>query len=356
MKANQHKVMAEGVRLIEKALELARRLDDPEALWFAAAGSYLFYAAAPRHAEKRRRIAEELAARSRAGVTATTLSLSLAFVGAALLESGQRDHAEKCFAEARTIGERSRQANVQLLSMIGDGLLATLDGRLDDAVEVGRQVEGVAREMGFPTYGLIIETISTVTALIHTGRFDEIAQLYDLTRYPLSGLLLKSLHREAEATAFLDLLVSTRSRLEPLEDETWVSLDISSLQAALMVGHRPAVEFLLHRLAEVGLHTTNFMGGLTCPARHLGAAAAFLGRPDEARAYYGQAMELATKLRFRPEIALIRLQLAELLLDHYPAERPAAMEHLDFAVTEFREMKMQPSLERALRHKEILKA
>jgi hypothetical protein len=32
------------------------------------------------------------------------------------------------------------------------------------------------------------------------------------------------------------------------------------------------------------------------------------------------------------------------------------LEHLDFAVKEFREMKMQPSLERTLRHKEILKS
>ena len=51
-----------------------------------------------------------------------------------------------------------------------------------------------------------------------------------------------------------------------------------------------------------------------------------------------------------------RLQLAELLLEHYPDERAEAMEHLDFAINEFREMKMQPSLERALRHKEILGA
>jgi hypothetical protein len=35
---------------------------------------------------------------------------------------------------------------------------------------------------------------------------------------------------------------------------------------------------------------------------------------------------------------------------------PEALEHLDFAIKEFREMKMQPSLERALRHKDILKA
>jgi len=33
-----------------------------------------------------------------------------------------------------------------------------------------------------------------------------------------------------------------------------------------------------------------------------------------------------------------------------------AVEHLAFCIPEFHEMKMQPSLERALRHKEILKA
>ena len=46
------------------------------------------------------------------------------------------------------------------------------------------------------------------------------------------------------------------------------------------------------------------------------------------------------------------VQIAELLLDHYPDEKPEALEHLDFAISEFREMKMQPSVERALRHKE----
>ena len=61
-------------------------------------------------------------------------------------------------------------------------------------------------------------------------------------------------------------------------------------------------------------------------------------------------------MRFWTEVALTRLQLAELLLDHYPEERAEALEHLDFAIGEFRDMKMQPSLERALRRKDILKA
>jgi tetratricopeptide (TPR) repeat protein len=94
----------------------------------------------------------------------------------------------------------------------------------------------------------------------------------------------------------------------------------------------------------------------TCIARHLGAAAALLGRPEEARAHYEEALRVATDMRFRPEIALTRLQLAELLLEQHPEERTEALEHLDFAISEFREMKMQPSLERALKHKEILGA
>ena len=97
-------------------------------------------------------------------------------------------------------------------------------------------------------------------------------------------------------------------------------------------------------------------GNLTSPARHLGVATVLLGEPNKARAYYHQALEAAGKIRFRPEIALTRLQLCELLLEHYPDERPEAMEHLDFAIGEFRDMKMQPSLERALRHRDILNA
>ena len=76
----------------------------------------------------------------------------------------------------------------------------------------------------------------------------------------------------------------------------------------------------------------------------------------DGRGYYYQALEATIKLGYRPEVALIRLGLAELLLDHYPDERPEAMEHLDFAIGEFRDMKMQPSLERALSHRDILKA
>ena len=40
----------------------------------------------------------------------------------------------------------------------------------------------------------------------------------------------------------------------------------------------------------------------------------------------------------------------------YPDEEAEARDHLDLAIGEFREMKMQPSRERALKQRETLKA
>jgi tetratricopeptide (TPR) repeat protein len=153
----------------------------------------------------------------------------------------------------------------------------------------------------------------------------------------------------------LERLVVACPGIGSAEDETMVCVDIISLEAAVLAGHRQAAELLLPRLAG----TSRLTSGLwitTCAGRHMGAAAAFLGRNEEARKHYQKAIKDCTELRFRPELALTHLQLAELLLEHYPKERAEALEHLDLAIKEFQDMKMQPSLERALRHKEILKA
>src|SRR5205823_13469656 len=92
-------------------------------------------------------------------------------------------------------------------------------------------------------------------------------------------------------------------------------------------------------------------------ARQLGAAAALLGDPLAARIGYDRGIEWASAIRHRPEIALTRFQLAELLLDKsvtptpFESDGAEAMAHLDFAIEEFRAMKMQSYLERALGHK-----
>jgi len=85
------------------------------------------------------------------------------------------------------------------------------------------------------------------------------------------------------------------------------------------------IDLLLSRLAGSSVRTSGIYH-TTCAARHLGAAAALSERPDEARAHYQTALKVASEMRFRPEVALTRLQLAELLLEHYPDERAEALE------------------------------
>ncbi len=128
------------------------------------------------------------------------------------------------------------------------------------------------------------------------------------------------------------------------------------MEAAVAIRHEEACRKLLDRMQPLARYCFTEANMSFCTPRHLADAATLLNEAEQARTYYHQAIQLSEKVRFRPELALSRLGLAELLLDHYPDERAEAVEHLDFAIREFQEMKMQPSLERALRHRELLKA
>jgi DNA-binding CsgD family transcriptional regulator len=131
------------------------------------------------------------------------------------------------------------------------------------------------------------------------------------------------------------------------------ALDVM-LQSAVVVEHRAAAKALAGRLACVAdLNGDTLLLGSV--ARHLGDAAALVGDHTTAHGYYAQALESASKIRFRPELALTHLRLAELLLKEADdAARPEALEHLDLAIPELRDMKMQPGLERALALRETL--
>jgi DNA-binding CsgD family transcriptional regulator len=82
--------------------------------------------------------------------------------------------------------------------------------------------------------------------------------------------------------------------------------------------------------------------------RLLGEAAVLLRQTDDARNFYERAMSVCERLHFRPELAIVHLDLAELLIGSVPDEQRIAVEHLEFAIAEFQQMGMQPFLERAL--------
>lgn len=352
----------EGVALISRALDLARRLGDPYTYWMAA-GYWLFSVEAPQHDEERMCLAEELAEHSRAGVSVLILGMSLWLVVNVFLQFGQRRRAEDVMGEMQTLAERSGQANLLILTMMNEAILAIWDGRLEEAIAIRRRTLARAEELGIPEFAAVWTTW-VLPARVHLGNAGRALEAllqggrnvpHNVAAEQVILFCLTHLGRYAEVAEMLERMVVARPGIGSAEDEASVWVDITSLEAAVLAGHRQAAELLLRRLAGSSIHTSGLWLS-TCTGRHLGGAAALLGRYEEARKYYQEAIKVCTEMRFRPELALTRLQLAELLLEHYPKERAEALEHLDFAVAEFRDMKMQPSLERAIRHKEILKA
>ncbi|UCG83555.1 MAG: hypothetical protein JSW38_01685, partial [Dehalococcoidia bacterium] len=348
----------EGVPFLSRALDLARQLGDTNAFW-RAAQAWLRWVQAPQHVEERLHLAEELAATPREGLNMVTLGMVLSLMVVIFLESGQRQRAEELFNEAREVAERSSQLGVVLWFMRVEATLATLDGRLEEALEISRRMKDRGEESGISEFTSLHATYGNFTACIHPGRFEEALQLVKSAPTPLLALAgticLAHLGRDAEVVEILKQQVVARPGIGTAKDETWAYDDIMLLEAAVIVGHHQAAELLLGRFAGSNVHTTSIFY-VTCPARHLGGAAALLGRPEEARRYYKEAIKVCTEMRFRPELALTWLQVAELLMEHYPKKRAEALEHLNFAIKEFRDMKMRPSLERALKHKEILGA
>ncbi len=337
-------------------VEMAKRLNDPEILWIVACSVFIFVSG-PRHMRERQLLAEELAGQPRAGITTRILGTGLLMVAYVLLESGQRQIAGDIYHECRGIIERSEQTNLWFMISGLKGMLATIDGRLEEADEAGRQIHARGQELDFINYAGIQEYYGCSGARVWLGKTDEVINLIGsfANIEILGGSFLAINKSHAEIIEYLDRTVVARPGIGTPDDETPTVLDVSNLEVAVLVRHHKAAELLLDRLKEAKSFLT-ILGYLSCPARHLGGAAALLGKYDEARQYYQEAIKICTEMPFRPELALSRLQLAELLLEHYPDEKKEALEHLDFAIKEFREMKMQPSLERALRHKDILKA
>jgi tetratricopeptide (TPR) repeat protein len=264
-----------------------------------------------------------------------------------LLNAGQLRRAQKSIDELRETAERSGQVSTLLLAMQGNAGLATLDGRLEEAVEIAQNLRSRGEQLGPAEFANLVGVIASFTPLNHLGRLGQISQLFSapLLKAPFIRAIID---QAGEGSKILEEWVVARPGIGSDDDETAAMIDMLFLQSALRLEHLQATELIMRRFRQSSMQTT---GGVcfTIIARHMGAAAALLGKPDEARRYYDDALKVATDMRFRPELALTRLQLAELLLEHYPEEKANALEHLDFAIKEFREMKMQPSLDRALK-------
>ncbi|MEW6186304.1 MAG: hypothetical protein AB1585_11255, partial [Thermodesulfobacteriota bacterium] len=350
--ANRDNVV--GISLLNEALDLSRSLGDNETYWLISYW-WLLYSLVPQMVEKRLQIAEEIYRYSRNGVKANTVALGLFLTGFTFLEHGQRQRAEKCFRDYKILTERTGQVNLHLGAMAIDALLSYINGDLDGAIRIADNILVQGEELNNSQLAMSFAHFTGIRPWMYQGMYDEMLKVINRESYGLRALRHANRGRMNRATQMINEMINFRPSIGTPGDYSGYLWDVCFLEAAVLVGHKKASELLLIQLAGKSPKTSGY-AFITCIPRHMGGAAALLERYEEARQHYQEAIRICTEMRFRPELALSRLQLAELLLEQYPQEKSEAMTHLDFAIAEFRDMKMQPSLERALRHKEILKA
>jgi hypothetical protein len=230
--------------------------------------------------------------------------------------------------------------------------LAYLDGRLEEAVALAESAASRAGELGLTTAGG-----DAGRSLFYLGRGSAQAMEFWAGQgrpgEAMRAVILAYLGRHQDAWAICKQFGDIGSD----DDQSGAMILLTLFEAAILGADEATVGALARRLTPLAGRLADSPGMITGSVdRFLGQAAALLDKPDEARAHYQGALEVCARVRFRPETALTRLQLAELLLEHFPEEQAEAQAHLDIAIEEFRAMKMQPALERALRHKGLLHA
>jgi hypothetical protein len=285
-----------------------------------------------------------------------SLTSSYVQLGAACLREGDRDRADRFFRGILQILPSGGDASV-----LGDHcsariILNCLDGELEAAASLALSAEA-QKNFGF------IRNLSW-RLFSWLGRSEEFFQHF-VEASPVQVAPVPRLGAEFSAGR----IEQTRAIIGPWRgpfrariSDGWAmshpgrSGEVVVLEAAILLDEREIVDTMVHGIDASPRTRTPGLLGPTVIDRHLGDGYAYLGETSLACERYESALATAVAMRFRPEIALTRLALAALLLEHYPDERVAAIEHLDFAIAEFQVMKMQPALERALGRRGLLKA
>jgi len=349
-------------RLLSAAQELARGLGDGDVRYGSAANQSR-WSFGPGEPELRAAVSG-LSRASRLGASPRTLNYFLWEAGCSLLGWGDPDAAERLFEEARELATKTRYPSALQRAQLMEVLAGALSGRWEEALARAEAFFGQAEDVGNPSWAWAQASYGITRIRLALGRVGEALTGLEAVTFPvveadartaLRALCLAVLGRLDEARTLSASLLGPDG-LGPEGEWAPAALVTLLLEVAVLVRDRDAVKRLSAQLRSLSDQIVVRHAAITAVGRLLGAAAVFLGEPEAARGYYAQALAACERIHSRPEIAFTRLGMAELLLDHYPEERTAAIEHLDFAIAELRDMRMQPSLERALRRKEVLKA
>jgi DNA-binding CsgD family transcriptional regulator/tetratricopeptide (TPR) repeat protein len=332
------------LRALSQALELG---DEPARL--NATGWAMSLLQGVRDVELVEGLAQQLLTSSRAGIGAGVFSHFLFNLAERLFSTGHRASANEAWNELARLAAHTHDATVATRHLEAKGALAYIDGDLERAVELHDEAARKLQDLGgAETGGRYAGFIRT---LFHLGHLAP-EHLRPLEQ-GVSGLSNTRQIRVVRALtlAFLGSYDEAREIQAQFpdagsaDDESAIFNLVCLLEVAIRCGDESIASRLVNKLSPLATRVSRSVSY----GRVLGGAATMLGRPEEALQFYREALKVCHNASFKPEVALIHLELAELLTNLTPDNRRQAKAHLDAATEQFGAMRMRHDLERARR-------
>jgi tetratricopeptide (TPR) repeat protein len=262
--------------IVKEAIGLVRKLGNWDAFARSSHVLYSFGGSQPEDAQKMLKVTEEIMT-SPARYSPTGRGLSL--VIHTYLSLGERSRVEEVIREHNEFAGRRRQADLQLWSMRYDTLLLGLDGRLEEAVEAGKAIFARGQETDMPMAATTYCLMSSMLPFLYLGRPDDHlpGEEYRVSAgsFANNALMLAYEEKNAEVVGLIEEhLLARKPDGSPAKTYSFF-LDVMWLAAATIVGHYPAVEYLMSRILNTRMLTTGTQFAICVPL-HLGNAYAFL--------------------------------------------------------------------------------
>jgi tetratricopeptide (TPR) repeat protein len=285
--------------LSTEAVAMARRLGDPAVL-AAALAARCDAISGPDHVAGRRAAATEIIGLARAGGDRTGEMLGRRLLVVALAEGSEWSAVDaEISAYARLAGHLA-QHRLTWYVPLWRGARALMRGELALADEHARELSELAEQAG-SVNAQLLGLVQRFVRLVSEGRADELAGDFA----EIVGLIPDEPQSAACAQALLDArrgrLAEARADLDRVvagtvpRDGEWLPKYVQVSVAAVLAGHRTAAELayrLLKPYAGQSAVEGILAGSWGSVAAHLGLLARYLGRPEDADAYFARAAEL----------------------------------------------------------------
>jgi DNA-binding CsgD family transcriptional regulator len=329
------------------AYRVARRVGVPEELYRAAGYGVLNGAAPAVHRlPEMLSIFREMTTEPRYGVSSGQLARGLRTWGQCYLLDKNRAGFDSVAAELKALASGDRDPWVQGAALHLSMMDLFLRGQLEEALDLAK-----AAEVQVP-YMVPQVAASAAWINLYIGRTSAASAEAAKAISPWAAgarretipipLLAAAGHTDEAASRLQVWLAKNRGASAFLSELTY------ALAGAIALTDASAAQEIAPHLASVSDLPVSGDFQMLSVGRLLGAAAALGGDYPQARSFTETAIESAERVQFRPEVVLTRLQLAELMLRHYPEERAAALEHLDFVIDDCAAMGMEPARRRAV--------